>query len=107
MTEPRERRAGSSGDEYAGDSARVMVDFTQMKSFGQDPLILERGEGIRVSDVFGKTYIDGLSGVFTVNLGHGIPELVDVAAEQARRIAFTAPLMAANPPAPSFAFATR
>ena len=54
------------------DTARVMVDFTQMKSFGQDPLILERGEGIRVTDVFGKTYIDGLSGVFTVNLGHGI-----------------------------------
>jgi len=76
-----------------------MVDFTQMKAFGQDPLILERGEGIRVFDVFGKSYIDGLSGVFTVNLGHGIAELVEVAAEQARRIAFTAPTMATNPPA--------
>ena len=48
-----------------------------MKSFGEDPLILERGEGIRVTDVFGKTYIDGLSGVFTVNLGHGLQEFVD------------------------------
>jgi adenosylmethionine-8-amino-7-oxononanoate aminotransferase len=76
-----------------------MVDFTQMKSFGQDPLILERGEGIRVTDVFGQTYIDGLSGVFTVNLGHGVQELIDVAAEQARKIAFTAPTMATNPPA--------
>jgi adenosylmethionine-8-amino-7-oxononanoate aminotransferase len=81
------------------DTARVMVDFTQMKSFGQDPLILERGEGIRVTDVFGKTYIDGLSGVFTVNLGHGVQELIDVAAEQARKIAFTAPTMATNPSA--------
>jgi len=76
-----------------------MVDFTQMKSFGQDPLILDRGEGIRVTDVFGKTYIDGLSGVFTVNLGHGVQELIDVAAEQARKIAFTAPTMATNPSA--------
>ena len=83
----------------APDTARVMVDFTQMKSFGQDPLILERGEGIRVTDVFGQTYIDGLSGVFTVNLGHGVQELIDVAAEQARKIAFTAPTMATNPPA--------
>ena len=33
------------------ETARVMVDFTQMKSFGQDPLILESGEGIRVTDV--------------------------------------------------------
>src|SRR5215216_7207726 len=76
-----------------------MVDFTQMKSFGQDPLILERGEGIRVTDVFGQTYIDGLSGVFTVNLGHGVQELIDVAAEQAGKIAFTAPTMATNPSA--------
>ena len=83
----------------APDTSRVMVDFTQMKSFGQAPLILERGNGIRVTDVFGQTYIDGLSGVFTVNLGHGVQELIDVAAEQARQIAFTAPTMATNPPA--------
>ena len=81
------------------ETARVMVDFTQMKAFGADPLILERGEGIRVTDVFGKTYIDGLSGVFTVNLGHGLQEIVDVAAEQGRLISFTAPTMATNPPA--------
>lgn len=86
-------------EQVVSDTARVMVDFTQMKAFGQDPLILERGEGIRVTDVFGKTYIDGLSGVFTVNLGHGVQELVDVAAEQGRKIAFTAPTMATNPPA--------
>jgi adenosylmethionine-8-amino-7-oxononanoate aminotransferase len=81
------------------DTAQLMVDFTQMKSFGQEPLILERGEGIRVTDVFGQSYIDGLSGVFTVNLGHGLTEIIDVAAEQARKIAFTAPTMATNPPA--------
>jgi adenosylmethionine-8-amino-7-oxononanoate aminotransferase len=81
------------------DTSRIMVDFNQMKAFGQDPLIIERGEGIRVWDVFGKEYIDGLSGVFTVNLGHGIPMFADVAADQMRRVAFTAPTMATNPPA--------
>jgi adenosylmethionine-8-amino-7-oxononanoate aminotransferase len=74
-----------------------MVDFVQMKGFGDDPLILDRGEGVYVWDVFGKKYIDGLSGVFTVNLGHGIAEFADIAAEQAKRIAFTAPTMATNP----------
>ncbi|MGH2534821.1 MAG: aspartate aminotransferase family protein [Thermomicrobiales bacterium] len=83
----------------APDTSRIMVDFNQMQAFGRDPLILERGEGIRVWDVFGKGYIDGLSGVFTVNLGHGIDEIVDVAAAQARQIAFTAPTMATNPAA--------
>jgi adenosylmethionine-8-amino-7-oxononanoate aminotransferase len=86
-------------EQVVPETGRVMVDFTQMKSFGQDPLILERGDGIRVTDVFGKTYIDGLSGVFTVNLGHGLQELVDVAAEQGRKISFTAPTMATNMPA--------
>jgi adenosylmethionine-8-amino-7-oxononanoate aminotransferase len=81
------------------DTSQIMVDFNQMKSFGQDPLILDRGEGIRVTDVFGKTYIDGLSGVFTVNLGHGIPLFAEIAAEQMKRISFTAPTMSTNPPA--------
>ncbi len=30
------------------DTSQVMVDFNQMKSFADDPLILERGKGIRV-----------------------------------------------------------
>lgn len=90
-------------EQAAPETSQVMVDFVQMKSFGDDPLILESGQGIRVTDVFGKTYIDGLSGVFTVNLGHGIEELIDVAAAQARKIAFTAPTMATNPAALSLA----
>jgi adenosylmethionine-8-amino-7-oxononanoate aminotransferase len=83
-------------EQAAPETSKVMVDFVQMKGFQEDPLILESGKGIRVTDVFGKTYIDGLSGVFTVNLGHGIEELIDVAAAQARKIAFTAPTMATN-----------
>ena len=81
------------------DTSHVMIDFTQMKSFGQDPLILEEGSGVRVTDVFGKQYIDGLSGVFTVNIGHGVQEIIDVATEQSRKITFTAPTMATNPAA--------
>jgi adenosylmethionine-8-amino-7-oxononanoate aminotransferase len=86
-------------DQRTLDTAKVMVDFNQMKSFGEDPLILERGVGIRVWDVFGKEYIDGLSGVFTVNYGHGVPHFADVAAEQMRTLAFSAPTMSTNPPA--------
>jgi adenosylmethionine-8-amino-7-oxononanoate aminotransferase len=80
-------------------TSQVMIDFTQMKSFGCDPLIIERGKGIRLWDVFGKEYIDGVSGVFTANLGHGLDSLVDVAAEQGRKISFSPPTMATNPAA--------
>jgi len=73
-----------------------MVDFTQMKTFAEDPLVLESGEGIRVTDDRGRTYIDGLSGVFTSNLGHGNPEIADALATQARRLAFGTPTMGTN-----------
>ena len=74
----------------------LMVDFTQMKTFAEDPLVLESGEGIRVTDDRGRTYIDGLSGVFTSNLGHGNPEITDALATQARSLAFGAPTMGTN-----------
>jgi adenosylmethionine-8-amino-7-oxononanoate aminotransferase len=73
-----------------------MVDFTQMKTFAEDPLVLEHGEGVRVTDDRGRTYIDGLSGVFTSNLGHGNPEITDALATQARKLAFGAPTLGTN-----------
>ncbi|MBV9175393.1 MAG: aspartate aminotransferase family protein [Chloroflexi bacterium] len=79
------------------DIARhLMVDFTQMKTFAENPLVLESGEGIRVTDNLGRTYIDGLSGVFTSNLGHGNPEIADALAVQARQLAFGAPTLGTN-----------
>jgi adenosylmethionine-8-amino-7-oxononanoate aminotransferase len=67
-----------------------------MKTFAEDPLVLESGEGIRLTDDRGRTYIDGLSGVFTSNLGHGNPEIADALATQARRLAFATPTMGTN-----------
>jgi len=72
----------------------LMVDFNQMKAFVDDPLILDRGEGIRVTDTSGCSYIDGLSGVFTSNLGHGNPEIIEAVTEQLGKLAFGAPTMA-------------
>lgn len=72
----------------------LMVDFNQMKAFVEDPLVLDRGAGIRVTDTAGRTYIDGLSGVFTSNLGHANSEVIDAVTAQLGRLAFGAPTMA-------------
>src|SRR4051812_43828416 len=66
----------------------------QMKAFGDDPLILDTGSGIRVTDTAGRSYIDGLSGVSTSNLGHGNAEIADAIAAQLGRLAFGAPTIA-------------
>ena len=40
----------------------IMVDFLPMKEFAENPLILTEGQGIYVTDVDGRRFIDGLSG---------------------------------------------
>ena len=71
----------------------IMVDFLPMKPFAEDPLILTEGDGIYVTDVDGKRYIDGLSGTFCVNLGHGNRALAEAGAKQLQRLALACPTL--------------
>ena len=73
-----------------------MIDFTQMQAFSEDPLILTEGDGIRVRDVDGRWYIDGLSGTFCMSLGHGNARVVEAASKQLSRLALAAPTMATS-----------
>src|ERR1700748_1735420 len=52
------------------------------------PPVITRGEGVTIFDDRGKSYLDGLSGLFTVQVGHGRTELAEVAARQASTLAF-------------------
>ena len=50
--------------------------------------IIVKGEGHHIWDSRGKRYLDGLSGLFVVNAGHGRKRLAEVAAKQAEELAF-------------------
>ena len=50
--------------------------------------IIVKGEGHHIWDSKGKKYIDGLSGLFVVNAGHGRKRLAEAAAKQAEQLAF-------------------
>lgn len=50
--------------------------------------IIVKGQGHHIWDSQGKKYIDGLSGLFVVNAGHGRKRLAEVAAKQAEELAF-------------------
>ena len=54
----------------------------------ESPVIFVKGEGAILTAVDGREYIDGLSCLWNVNIGHGRPELADAAAEQMRSLAF-------------------
>jgi adenosylmethionine-8-amino-7-oxononanoate aminotransferase len=50
--------------------------------------IITRGDGVTIWDDRGKSYLDGLSGLFVVQVGHGRAELAEAAARQARTLAY-------------------
>jgi adenosylmethionine-8-amino-7-oxononanoate aminotransferase len=76
---------------------RIVLDFTQMRTFAKDPFLFAEGDGIRVTDVAGKTYIDGLSGVFVNSLGYRNRAIIDAVTAQLERLHFAPPLHGTTP----------
>ena len=67
----------------------LWMHFTKLTSFAPDEVpVIARGEGCYVFDQHGKRYLDGLSGLFTVQVGHGRHELAQAAAHQAETLAY-------------------
>ena len=62
-----------------------------------------RGEGCRLFDDTGKRYLDGSGGAFVANLGHGVPEIADALATQARRLAYVNGTAFTHEPVETFA----
>ena len=73
------------------DDARrhLWMHFTRLGGFADhDVPVIARGEGCYVVDQNGKRYLDGLSGLFTVQVGHGRAELAEAARAQAETLAY-------------------
>jgi 4-aminobutyrate--pyruvate transaminase len=71
------------------DLTALFHPFTNLAQLAQTgPLILERGQGVRVYDAKGKDYIEAMSGLWSTALGWGEAELADVAAEQMRKLSY-------------------
>jgi adenosylmethionine-8-amino-7-oxononanoate aminotransferase len=62
-------------------------------------IVFESGEGCYLTDVDGRTYLDGLSGgAFVTNIGHGRKEVAAAMADQAGRLAYVVPYNFVAPP---------
>jgi adenosylmethionine-8-amino-7-oxononanoate aminotransferase len=59
--------------------------------------VIVSASGSTLTDVQGRTYLDGLAGLFVVNVGHGRAEIGQAMAEQAGKIAYTAASNSTNP----------
>src|SRR5438445_2130427 len=69
-------------------------------------VIYVRGHGVMIRDIDGHEYIDGLSGLWNVNVGHGRAELADAAAAQMKELAYCSGFVGSSN-VPSIALAER
>jgi adenosylmethionine-8-amino-7-oxononanoate aminotransferase len=89
-----------AGELSAKAREHLWMHFTRQSSYANSPVpTIVRGEGARVFDVNGKSYLDGLAGLFVVQAGHGRRELAEAAYKQASELAFFPLWSYAHPPA--------
>ena len=78
----------------------LWMHFTRMSAYEQaDVPIIVKGDGCYVYDEHGKRYLDGLSALFCVNVGHGRADIVQAGADQAKELGFFTNWSYAHPPA--------
>ncbi len=73
--------------ELAARHRRVMPAWISL--YYDEPIELVRGQGRRVVDAEGHSYLDFFGGILTTMTGHGIPEVVEAITAQAGRIVHT------------------
>ncbi len=66
----------------------LMLHFTPYDEDWSKLPVIVSGEGCYVTDDRGNSYIDGLAGLFTTQVGHGRSELAEVAARQMKELGF-------------------
>ncbi|MCH9641989.1 MAG: aspartate aminotransferase family protein [Actinomycetia bacterium] len=79
---------GEPSSDLAAKANRHLWGHFSRHGAGITPPIITRGDGVHIWDDKGRRYIDGLSGLFVVQLGHGRKELAEAAAKQAETLAF-------------------
>ena len=88
----------------ADDRKYIWHPFTQMQDYTlEDPLIIEKGRGCILTDIYGNDYIDGVSSLWTNVHGHGKPEIDRAVKEQLDRVAHSTLLGLSSVPAIRFA----
>jgi adenosylmethionine-8-amino-7-oxononanoate aminotransferase len=87
----------ASTDEVATTSSSLQelgkrhlwMHFSRMGDYQDSDIpIIVRGEGCYVYDDKGKRYLDGLSALFCVNIGHGRADIAQAGADQAKELGF-------------------
>lgn len=64
----------------------------------QRPTRIVKAQGCHLTDENGKQYLDGLAGLWCVNVGYSRPELIKAAEQQMRQMPFLSPVLSCDAP---------
>ncbi|MEM7535437.1 MAG: aminotransferase [Chloroflexota bacterium] len=71
------------------DRNRVLHPFTSIADHVETgPTVMQKANGIYITDDYGREYIDGMAGLWCVNVGWGRQSIVDAITEQANKMAY-------------------
>jgi acetylornithine/N-succinyldiaminopimelate aminotransferase len=76
---------------------RARADRRLMNTYRRMPVTFVRGEGVYLFDDRGERYLDFVSGVAVVSLGHSHPRVIDAVERQARLLTHTSNLYYTEP----------
>jgi adenosylmethionine-8-amino-7-oxononanoate aminotransferase len=71
----------------------------QMAEWSKHPLIMARADGVCYWDVNGKRYLDALSGIYVVSVGHNNRRVIEAIHKQLDTLHFSPPMHGTNPAA--------
>src|SRR4051794_26651975 len=82
------------------DQRYLWHPFTQMRDWAKrEPILIIRGQGTMLQDVYGREYLDANSSIWTNLHGHNHPTINRAIAGQLNKIAHSSALGLANEPA--------
>ena len=81
------------------DSLHLFAVRAHEETMRKEPIVVREANGITVTDADGRQYLDGLSGIWVVNIGHGNQAVIDAMIDQMQRFNFSWPEGTLNEPA--------
>lgn len=74
------------------DKRHFLHPWTLFDSFKDEgSLVMDKADGVYCTDIDGTRYIDGVGGLWCMNIGYGREEMVEAIAQQTRRMAYANP----------------
>ncbi|MFL5341442.1 MAG: aspartate aminotransferase family protein [Gemmataceae bacterium] len=69
----------------------------QMADWSKQPLLMAKADGVHYWDVAGTRYLDALSGIYTVSVGHNNRRVIEAICRQLDTLHFSPPMHGSNP----------